>query len=160
MFSKSSPRESSYSNESTAPLAATVIAKGVKVEGDFASEGDVVIEGQVNGSLSTSGRLTVGNDAVIKANVKAAEARISGMIEGNTKVENALELTSSAKILGDVNAQTISVESGASIHGKMMIGEQPSSNSTARTNGKPSSGKSAFPMKGKEEGSDADEAEE
>ncbi len=161
MFSKLSQRESAYSSASSAaPLAATVIAKGVKVEGDFASEGDVVIEGQVNGSLSTSGRLTVGNDAVIKANVKASEAHIAGTIEGNTTVEHALELSASARILGDIVAQTISVESGAAIEGNMNIGEQSGSSSAAHTKGKASVGKNAFQSKSKEESSEDDDEEE
>ncbi len=105
--------------------ASTVIARGVKVEGDFASEGDVVIEGQVNGNLSTSSILTVGPEAHIKADVKAREATISGTVDGNMTIASRLHLQSTAKVNGDIAAETIEVESGAQIQGKVLIGVKP-----------------------------------
>ncbi len=102
--------------------SATLIAKGVKVEGDFNSDGDVQIEGEVKGSLSTKGRLTVGNDASIHAEVKAGDAVISGAIEGNVIIERRAELKSTAKITGDITAEALIVEAGARINGKVTVG--------------------------------------
>lgn len=122
MFSSS--KSDSYSS-TAASGASTVIARGVKVEGDFSSEGDVVIEGQVNGNLSTSAILTVGPEAVIKADVKAREATVSGTVEGNMVVTARLHLLDTAKIIGDITAENIEIESGAQIHGKIAIGQKP-----------------------------------
>jgi cytoskeletal protein CcmA (bactofilin family) len=106
---------------------ATVIAKGVKVEGDFASDGDVQIEGEVKGSLATKGRLTVGPDAVIRAEVKAGDASIAGLIEGNITIERRIDLKSTAKIKGDLVAEALSVESGAKLEGKTSVGQSSKS---------------------------------
>ncbi|MBM3204985.1 polymer-forming cytoskeletal protein [Candidatus Uhrbacteria bacterium] len=100
----------------------TIIARGVKLEGEFNSQSDVLIEGEVHGTLSTSGLLTVGPDARIKADVSAGEAIVSGTVEGNFVVSKRLEIKSSSKILGDVSAETITVESGAILSGRMMVG--------------------------------------
>ena len=81
-----------------------------------------MIEGQVNGSLGTSSVLTVGPDALIKADVKANEAHISGTVEGNVFVTKGLDISSTAKINGDITAETISVEAGAQIQGRVTIG--------------------------------------
>ncbi len=106
----------------TSRPAATVIAKGVKVDGDFGSDGDVVIDGEVKGNLSATGQLTVGSDAIIRADVKAGTAIVSGTIEGNLTVEKRIDLKATARIKGDLNSETLSVESGARIDGKLTIG--------------------------------------
>lgn len=99
----------------------TVIARGVKLEGDFSSQGDVVIEGEVVGTLSAAGLLRVGAEAVIKANVKAGEAIIAGSVEGDLTVERRLDLMTTARIKGDITSETISVEAGAVLAGKISV---------------------------------------
>ncbi len=101
----------------------TVIAKGVKVEGDFDSQGDVMIEGQVNGHVSTNGLLTVGNEARLKADVSAANAVVAGDVEGTINVSGRLELKATAKVQGDVTCETAIVEAGAALNGKFMVGQ-------------------------------------
>lgn len=99
--------------------AGTVIARGVKLEGDFSSQGDVVIDGEVVGTLSAAGLLRVGAEAVIKADVKAGEAVIAGSIEGHVAVERRLDLMTTARIKGDITTETISVEAGAVLEGNV-----------------------------------------
>lgn len=106
--------------------SATVIARGVKVEGDFASQGDVVIEGEVHGKIASAGMLTVGSEAVIKADVTAEEASISGLVEGNVHIKKQAVLRATARIKGDLTAEHITVEAGASLDGRVQIGVTPS----------------------------------
>lgn len=105
---------------------ATVIAKGVKVEGDFASDGDVQIEGEVKGSLATKGRLTVGVEAIIHAEVKAGDAVIAGTVQGNVIVERRVDLKGTAKLSGDLTAEALTVEAGAKVNGKVTVGQAKS----------------------------------
>lgn len=124
----SSPKRDEYSASSSSSGGnATVIARGVKVEGDFTSQGDVQIEGEVHGHVSTSGLLTVGSEAKLKADVSAEEAVIAGLVEGNVTVKKRLELKSTAKILGDITCETVAVEEGATMHGKVGVGTSPKS---------------------------------
>lgn len=102
--------------------AETVIAPSVRVEGDFVSEGNIRIEGAVAGSVDTKSDLMVGTDAEITADVKARNSVISGTLHGNLTVSERLELTSTAHIYGDVNAQVLTVDAGATIEGKLSIG--------------------------------------
>ena len=102
--------------------ANTVIARGVKVEGDLTSQGNIVIEGEVQGTLQCSGLLTVGPEAKVGANINAQEAVISGLVEGNINVVKKLDLKSSAKIIGDIQAEHLIVEAGAAMSGRMTVG--------------------------------------
>jgi len=99
----------------------TVVGPSVHVEGDFASEGNILVKGSVSGNVKTSKLLTVERGAQILANVKAGDAHISGNIKGNVKVEERLELSSSAQILGDITCSVLAVEPGALVQGKVMM---------------------------------------
>jgi cytoskeletal protein CcmA (bactofilin family) len=116
--------ESKSSRPSAVPV--TVIAKGVRIEGDFGGEGDMRIDGEVSGKITVGGILTVGPDASIKAEVKAGSLVVFGKIEGNTDVSERIDLKSTAKVKGDVKTQTLSIEPGASLHGALSVGASES----------------------------------
>lgn len=99
----------------------TVVGPSVNVEGDFASEGNIVVKGSVAGSVTTSRHLSVEQGARILANVRAGSAQVAGEVKGNMKVKEILELTSTARILGDIEVKTLVVEAGALIYGKVIM---------------------------------------
>lgn len=102
----------------------TIIARGVKLEGDFKSEGNVVVEGEVSGTLTAGNDLRVNEGAVINADVKTENAVVAGEINGNVKVIEKLELLATAKINGDINTKVLSITPGAIVNGKISMGEE------------------------------------
>lgn len=102
----------------------TIIASGVRVEGDFTSRGKVVIDGEVMGNIKTEDDIHVGEQAKIVANVQARNAVVSGEIKGNVRIQDRMDITSSARIKGDITATIFSVEAGAILNGKCCIGEK------------------------------------
>lgn len=99
----------------------TIIAQGVKVEGDFHSDGDVVIDGEVSGTVETEKFLRIGETARIKADVKAASAVIAGEVQGNISVVEMLELLPTSRVKGDVTTGRISVAAGAQVNGRLSM---------------------------------------
>ncbi len=102
----------------------TVIAQGVKVEGDFHSQGDVVIEGEVTGSIETAQALTIGQAARIHANVSAKSAVIAGEVKGNIHATDNLELLATSIVEGDIETANLSIASGAKVNGSVTMGER------------------------------------
>jgi len=100
----------------------TVIGPSVKVEGDFVTEGNVIVEGMICGTIKTSRNLKVGPKSKIFANVFAENALISGEIQGNVKVNDRLEITSTGKIFGDIKVGTLIVAAGSILTGKCQMG--------------------------------------
>lgn len=99
----------------------TVIGPSVKVEGDFFTEGNMIVEGVVCGSIKTAKNLRIGAKSKIFANVIADNALVAGEIQGNLKINKKLELTSSAKIFGDIKAETLIVAPGSILNGKCQM---------------------------------------
>lgn len=99
----------------------TIIGPSVKVDGNFHGEGNVTVEGVVQGTLKTNHDLTVGGSAKIKAEVEAKNLYLSGEIRGNVKVSERTQLTSSARIFGNIETKLLSVEEGAVISGKLAM---------------------------------------
>ena len=102
----------------------TIIGSSVKVEGNFVGSGDVIVEGTVSGLLKTAKNLKVGEQAKIKADVEAENVFTSGEIRGNVKIKGKLEMKSSAKIFGNVETGVLSVEEGAILNGKCVMGQK------------------------------------
>ncbi len=109
--------------------AETIIGTGVKVEGSFNAFGDVVVKGQLVGSLETQNDLSLRDTGVIEADIKAKNASIAGEIRGNLEVEEKMELASTAKVLGDINCRVLSIEEGAVLNGRCKVGGEFSNNS-------------------------------
>lgn len=101
----------------------TIIAPGVKVEGDFTSQGFVLIDGEVIGSIRTEADLDVGERANISADVTASNAHVAGTLKGNIRVGEKLEVAMTARISGDITAKVLVVEQGAIINGKITMGD-------------------------------------
>lgn len=122
MFQKTSPKEEYIPNsDHSSDEVETVVGPSVNVEGDFSSEGNIVVKGTVSGSVNTSRLLTVEDGAKIFANVKAGNAHISGSVKGNVKVNDRLDLSATAQISGDIVCKVLTVESGALIQGKISM---------------------------------------
>ncbi len=111
----------SYNASSEPDEVETVVGPSVVVEGDFASEGNILVKGTVSGNVKTGKLLTVEQGAKILANIKAGNALVSGSVKGNVRVMERLELTESAQIDGDVTCKTLVVAAGALIEGKLVM---------------------------------------
>ncbi len=110
----------------------TIIANGVKVEGDFSSPGNVRIEGMVVGSVKAEGDLVVTESAVIEADVSAANAAIAGEIKGNLTAQEKVNLLSSARIDGNISCRALSVEIGAAISGNCQVAQEKAATARVR----------------------------
>ena len=104
----------------------TIIAQGVRVEGDFHSQGDVFIDGEVSGSVETKSALTIGETAKIHADVKAKSAVVAGEVVGNIFADEMLELLATSHVKGDIVTARISVAAGARVNGRVSMEEASS----------------------------------
>ena len=102
--------------------AETIIGTGVKVEGTFNAFGDVIVKGQLVGSLSTENDLSLRDSGIIEANIRAKNASIAGELKGNLTVDEKIELAATAKVSGDIHCRVLAIEEGAILNGRCKVG--------------------------------------
>jgi cytoskeletal protein CcmA (bactofilin family) len=99
-----------------------LIGKSFVIKGQVSCDGDLYIDGQVEGSVDPRGnRLTIGPEGRLKANVTARAVVVRGKLEGNIQASERVDLKQSAVVIGDIVTQSISIESGAHIKGSIEV---------------------------------------
>ncbi|MBT4941457.1 MAG: polymer-forming cytoskeletal protein [Candidatus Magasanikbacteria bacterium] len=99
----------------------TIVGPSMQVEGNFSSEGNIIIKGSVSGTVKTKNRLTAEEGSQIVANVSAQSAVIAGHVKGSLAIKDTLEIAGSAQIIGDIQCATLSVAPGALLSGKIQM---------------------------------------
>lgn len=105
-----------------------VLNSDVSVVGTLRFTDDLLVDGTVEGEITSDGELTVGANAVIQAGpqtkvaVRTRSAIIQGRVTGDIVVTDRVELTSTAELVGDVTASKISIQEGAVFIGHCMVG--------------------------------------
>jgi cytoskeletal protein CcmA (bactofilin family) len=94
-------------------LERNIIGKNTSIVGDVISEGDFRIEGKVEGTIKTAGRVVIGESGSVSGKVECNNADIEGKFSGELFVNNLLTLKATATISGDVVISKLSVEPGA-----------------------------------------------
>jgi len=96
----------------------SILGKDSEFIGEFITKGSARVDGSVNGNVKVSGLLIVGVSGYINGNVEAHDALIGGEVLGNITTEGKTELSSTARVLGDINNKTIVIDENAIFQGK------------------------------------------
>jgi len=98
------------------PKGRNVISKSTSIVGNIKSEGDFRIEGTVEGTIITKGRVIIGVSGVVKGNIQCVNADIEGSFSGKLIATELLSLKGTAKISGEVFIDRLSVEPGVTFN--------------------------------------------
>ncbi len=97
-------------------VSRNMIGQGTKIIGDVISEGDLRIDGELEGTLKTNGRVIIGKEGYINGKIECNNADVEGKFSGELTVNNVLTAKSTANITGNVIVGQISTEPGASFN--------------------------------------------
>jgi cytoskeletal protein CcmA (bactofilin family) len=99
-----------------------VLSSGIEITGSIRFSNDMIVDGKIEGEItSDKGRVTIGENAVIKGDVTAGEVKVYGKIEGKITSERC-ELKDKSRINGDIKSKVFSMEEGAQLSGRTEIG--------------------------------------
>jgi cytoskeletal protein CcmA (bactofilin family) len=90
---------------------------GAKISGKLSFEGPTRIDGQVDGEIYAKDSLTIGESAVVTAQIKAASIVVAGKISGDISATSRIEIRPSAKVIGNLVAPVLVVHEGATFEG-------------------------------------------
>ena len=106
------------------PSATTrnILSSDVEIKGTVKFTNDLIVDGKIEGEISSDGSLTVGENARLKAEIKTATVVVYGKVHGNITALERIELKSTAEVIGDIRTKTLSIEAGAIFVGKSTVG--------------------------------------
>jgi cytoskeletal protein CcmA (bactofilin family) len=97
------------------------IGASMHVKGEISTREELLVDGQVEGSLESHSLLTVGPNGKVQANIKAREVVIYGSVRGNVEVIEKIAIREQGSLVGDIKAAGISIDDGAYFKGSIDI---------------------------------------
>jgi len=102
----------------------TLLGADTKIEGIIEFEKTIRLDGKVNGKIiSKNGTVIVGEKAVIDAEMIVDVAIIKGHVNGSIDAKSKIEVYPPGKIIGDIKAPLISIDSGVVFDGRCQMAE-------------------------------------
>ncbi|MBN1239371.1 MAG: polymer-forming cytoskeletal protein [Gammaproteobacteria bacterium] len=104
---------------------AAVIGPSIHIDGDLRGEEDLVIEGEVNGTVQLkSNSLTIGTQGKVRADVYAHSIHVEGYMEGDLYGSERVNIRKSAQLRGNITSPRVSLEDGARFKGSIEMDPQ------------------------------------
>ena len=93
------------------------LTAGSKIIGTIIADSDIRIDGTVEGDLTCTGKVVIGEQGKLKGTISCQNAEILGDMDGKMEVKNTLALRASGSIKGDVITQVLIVDPEAVFNG-------------------------------------------
>src|SRR5438132_8662558 len=109
-------------SKTVSPGEQATIGRSMVIKGEVSGTESLHIDGRIEGTVNLSeGRMTIGRDGSVAANISAREVVILGKVQGNIQCTDRLDIRSEGSLTGDVITQRISVEDGAVLKGSVQV---------------------------------------
>jgi cytoskeletal protein CcmA (bactofilin family) len=96
-----------------------VIGRTTRVRGRVSGDGDLLVEGSVDGDISVRGDLVLGDSARASSSIDANAVTIRGELDGDVRARGVVRIESGARVKGDVHGESFSLEEGAEFAGRL-----------------------------------------
>jgi cytoskeletal protein CcmA (bactofilin family) len=93
------------------------IGASMRIKGDIRTNEELLIDGEVEGSVESHSVLTVGSNGKVRANIKAREVIVFGKVQGNVEVTEKIAIREQGSLVGDIKTAGISIDDGAYFKG-------------------------------------------
>lgn len=101
-----------------------LLSRGVSIKGTVKFQSELVIDGEVEGEICSTGKLTVGEHARIRGEINSRSIDVHGMVEGNIIATERCALEAGCTLRGDIEAPRLVVDENATFLGSAKVGAQ------------------------------------
>jgi len=99
-------------------MITTVFNKNTEFYGDLAFKKSLQINGRFEGEISSGSYLVIGEEAMIRANIKADTVIVKGTVHGNIEAVTRLEIHTNGKLYGNIRTKKLVISDGVVFEGK------------------------------------------
>jgi cytoskeletal protein CcmA (bactofilin family) len=96
------------------------IGAGTRIRGKISGEGNLVVEGQIEGEIAIRGNLTITEGGSVTSDIADVQTvRIAGSLEGDLSANGSVHILSGARVRGDLKGTQIAIDEGAQFTGRL-----------------------------------------
>ena len=103
----------------------TILSSDIDFSGTLNFEKPFLIRGRVSGNIIARAILVVDEEAVVEANINAPKVVIRGSVKGDVTTSERVEVSVTGKLVGNVTAPEIYMETGCFFNGRCTMIERP-----------------------------------
>jgi cytoskeletal protein CcmA (bactofilin family) len=106
----------------TAAPSSDLLSRGVSIQGTVKFRNQLVIDCEVDGTIDSSGTLTIGQHGAIKGEIRTKSVKVRGTVDGNIFATERCELQAGCTLRGDIEAPRLVVDENATFLGSAKVG--------------------------------------
>jgi cytoskeletal protein CcmA (bactofilin family) len=111
------------SNHTSMPTqSGAFLSRGVSIKGSVKFLNELLIDGEVEGTIESTGTLAIGEHACIRGDIRTKSVKVRGRVEGNIFVTESCELHANCTLRGDIEAPRLVVSENVTFLGNAKIG--------------------------------------
>ncbi len=99
-----------------------ILSRGVSIKGSVKFLNELLIDGEVEGTIDSTGTLTIGEHARIRGEIRTKSVKLRGTVEGNIFVTEGCELQAGCTLHGDIEAPRLMVDENVTFRGNAKVG--------------------------------------
>jgi len=111
-----------FTSERTEAPQTNLLSRGVSVKGSVKFLNELLIDGDVEGTIESTGTLTIGEHACIRGEIRTKSVEVQGTVEGNIFVTERCELHAGCTLRGDIEAPRLVVNDNVTFLGSAKVG--------------------------------------
>lgn len=96
----------------------SVLLEGTTIRGAFECNGDLKLDGFIEGDVVVHGTITIGESAVVRANVRAKSAIVFGKLVGDLFCSDKIEFHIGAQVRGNLKTRKLLIQDGVVFDGR------------------------------------------
>jgi cytoskeletal protein CcmA (bactofilin family) len=96
-----------------------VIGRSTRVRGRVTGDGDLRIEGSVEGDIAVRGDVLLAEGARATSNVDASAVTIGGELEGDVRATGVVRIAATGRVRGDIRGDSVAIDEGAEYTGNL-----------------------------------------
>lgn len=126
-----------WNDDSTATYeSASLVDRHSSFDGNFRSQKDLRIEGELKGAISCDGTIFVAEGASVSATIDAEHMQVAGDVSGEIRCRGRLQIMPSGQVRAKVTTGSLVIQEGAIYEGQLdMAGIERSAPRPLRTRG-------------------------
>lgn len=100
----------------------SVISKGSVFDGNYSTDGDVRVEGEVRGDITCKGHVLICDGAAVNAKISATSVSVAGRLSGEVTCNERFEAQPTARITSQISTPRLVIQEGAVVDGQIHMG--------------------------------------